>query len=711
MSVRDEEMSRISAGMDRAFGPIEDIPFPTDDDEPVELNQYREKKNAMTADELTKEIRKDRGAWATEENFSRIMAQQDPAECERIRLVAVDNKFITKLESRQKNFLVEKKRKNVSSKCAGKEIFFLLPSLGRPQGYGGNPRVPFGYAIFRSESGSECLFRLEKRQRKDGEVIVPVLVIERIPIITAAFVAPDGARQLEVQYPLPGGGWESQVADRVKVLNSRTLFETLGHSRFPGSSHNSKDLVRWFASYLDENHSEIPDRKTSTQGGWQENGGFLLGDKFIAKEGTEEIHFASIGEGESDVLRGLSVRRGTMEGWRKAISAVHGHWSLELGLYAALAAPLQKIIGAANPIFEFAGPTSRGKTTALRLGASIFGENADGSSHSLLETWNLTPTALEFIQGAMCDLPSFIDDTQLAANRDGKNIFLQSAIHQHSEGRGRVRGAKDGGIRSTTKFRSFMLTTSENKLSDILPGEGAGARIISSYGSPAAGMSAAEVHALTAGIAKNCGHAGELFIRWLVDNEDRWDELRETYFELQEKYTARLSQVKNKGVLGRQVKSLALLGLAARLAVDVLDLPWGTDERDPVEEFLGAEFSRDLGEASKPEEVLQLVASAISASPARLVGTFENEQAKGTYYGESFGRLRGDFLELHTKVVEQIITASGHNPRSILRQWATSGVLQRPDNEPGALRTKSRFEGGSCASVYVFPLERFPSSF
>jgi putative DNA primase/helicase len=86
-------------------------------------------------------------------------------------------------------------------------------------------------------------------------------------------------------------------------------------------------------------------------------------------------------------------KAGTLIEWQNSIAKYAvGDSRLELGISIAFAGPLMQLVGMDGGGFHLRGDTSTGKTTALRMAASVWG---GGDLGGYIRRWRTTCNALE----------------------------------------------------------------------------------------------------------------------------------------------------------------------------------------------------------------------------------------------------------------------------------------------------------------------------
>ena len=142
-------------------------------------------------------------------------------------------------------------------------------------------------------------------------------------------------------------------------------------------------------------------------------------------------------------------------------------------LAASFASALIKKIGGLCFFVHLWGVESgTGKTVALMLAASVWGNPAIGQ---YVQTFNATQVGHEKTAAFLNNIPMCIDELQLSKDSHGRSKF---DVYQLSQGVGRTRGTKSGGIDKTPVWDLCILTTGESPLTSDNSGAGAVNRVI-----------------------------------------------------------------------------------------------------------------------------------------------------------------------------------------------------------------------------------------
>jgi hypothetical protein len=648
------------------------------------------------SEELDEALDDDKGAALEPAMFARMMAVRasDKAEWARVDAICKRHKITMPLREAIRDYdrkarSSEERRKIAPDETALRDALTCFGDIP----VAGAPIVPPGY-IIRSDvrRGEDRLFRLSFNQ-KGTEIEIPVC--DRVPVISAVLAHRDGREFTECVWPSRmGKGWTRRP---VPIADAAKLVDVCRDFGFPGTSNTRKDIVGWLDAYYKANKTQIEHRKINDQCGHQDSGGFLLGDRYLPAGDEEPVTFLAAGAGESQIVRDLRSA-GTHQGWLDAIAVTREFPKLELALYASLAAPLLLPLGAASFAVEWAGATSSGKTTALRLAASVYGKPDEGG---LIRNWAGTRIGTERYMSAMCDLPSILDDTQTARRgHGGKPQIVEDVLYQLAAG-GCLRGDKEG-TRDFQTWRTVLLSTGEQSIADSVQGGGAAARVLTLWGSPLEGVHPEVVRDLARGIAANFGHAGERWAEYVIGHRDSWPQWRALHAELHGTYRHQLRNLPDQGVAGRQAACMAVLGVAARLAPAAIGLPWDNLKADPIAACVDG-FGQELEQISRPRQALEDLGSYVSARLGQVRGSDESEAQKEREPSDGWiGQIMPEHLAVYAEPLRTILERLGYQAKGIIRQWSDLGIIDR--GSEGA-RTRLRVRSGLVASGYKIPLD------
>ena len=196
--------------------------------------------------------------------------------------------------------------------------------------------------------------------------------------------------------------------------------------------------------------------------GWIDGYGFSPYEEDLVFDGEETFRtrFESIQE------------KGSRQAWLDCVRSVRagktpGNVVARIVLAASFASVLVKPCSCLPFFVHLWGGSETGKSLSLVLAASVWANPEIGV---YIQTFNATEVGKE-LGAAFCNsLPLVIDELQLV--KDNRKDF-DKMIYQLSEGVGRARGQKQGGLQKTPTWRNCIITTGEFPIISSNSGEGA----------------------------------------------------------------------------------------------------------------------------------------------------------------------------------------------------------------------------------------------
>lgn len=310
---------------------------------------------------------------------------------------------------------------------------------------------------------------------------------------------------------------------------------------------------------------EHPKRKiiAATNTGWHD-GAFVLPNRII---GSADVVFQSEQIGDSEYS---SV--GTLQGWQEEIAVYcEGNIPLMVSVSAALAGALLQRIQRQGGGIHWKGDSSSGKSTAVEIAASVWG------SPQFVKSWSATANGLEGAAASRNDTCLILDEIDQALPHEVGKISYMLV-----NGQGKQRAGKIGNACKIQRWRLMTISTGERTLTEIMgeigkkPNAGQLVRLLSipasfEYGTFSKlhnfkdGRSFADY--LKQARGRNYGHAGEAFIRGLIDDKQ---DIGEAISKLEEEFASKVDTSLEK----RAASVFACIALAGELAIKYKILPW-----------------------------------------------------------------------------------------------------------------------------------------
>lgn len=443
-------------------------------------------------------------------------------------------------------------------------------TLRRRQGHSDGPEddegkyieLPAGYELDRDGS---LWFR---PQREDGGGKAPKHVKVSNSYLGLAGIHENidtGQISLAIAYEYLGQS-RVRVITRFQMSDARQLVTTLAGEGAPVTSNNARHVTSYLAAFEHTFGAGLPRRRVTSRFGRGNRDGI-----FFLPGAVADVDFTPDGEGNASLFRAYASRRGSLRGWLEMTRTLAEEKLLipQVAILACFVPPLQRMLRIPNFILDVHGSTSTGKSTSLKLAASVYGSFVDPDS--MVMQWMNTQVAVEQLAGTCSELPVFLDDAQHCPDE-----LKRSVVYMIANGRGKGRAARGRGLDEVTTWHTVALSTSEEALHESSPHEGARGRILPVGGAtpPFPPGASSLVRSLERSAAINHGFAGEAYIRHLNNWTDSdWSRWHRRYSEI----CKELLRGSSSNVTDRVSGYVASIQLAAEIACPLLGIPFKPD--------------------------------------------------------------------------------------------------------------------------------------
>lgn len=474
--------------------------------------------------------------------------------------------------------------------------------------------------------------------------------------------------KLEIAYSRGNEAWKNLVVSR-EVLASAQRIVGLAKSGIGVNSENARELVRYVSDIESRNYDDLPRQKSVGHMGWLPDGKFMPYVKDITYDGESA---------ELTKVYHEIQPTGSREEWFRIARDVRSGDSVpaRIALAAGFAAPLIRKFNMLPFFVHLWGEKGCGKTVALMLAASIWGNPEVGG---FVKSFNGTRVSFE-THAAFCgNLPVCLDELQVV-NDSRKNF--DEIIYMLCEGASKSRGTRDGGMQVQRRWSTCMITTGEMPIIQSNSGGGAAVRTIEVnykfqplFGTDERARDAANT------LKQNYGWAGKTFIEAVQRND-----LMEILEKAQKKYYDELSQ----DVDAKQVLSASLLLAADRLAAAAVFHDNLYLKPDDIREFLVSKADADVN-----MRCYNWLMGIVGANPRR----FDPEDQQN---GESWGIIdeKDNRVYIIRTVFDRLLRQESYSPGAFL-SWANKKDLLKRDATSGNIRLtcRKRFNGVLVACV------------
>ena len=190
--------------------------------------------------------------------------------------------------------------------------------------------------------------------------------------------------------------------------------------------------------------------------GWYEDI-FVTAGQSIGQS-TEKIVFQN-----TNAIEPALSSKGSVEEWRDSIGRLaKGNSRLVFAISTALAPTLAKLVGEDSGGFHFRGASSSGKSTALKVAASVWGK-----PQSYCRLWRSTANGLEGLAALHNDGLLILDElSQMDPREAGEAAYLLA------NGQGKTRASRTGTVRKSSQWSLFFLSAGEESLTALMAKSG-----------------------------------------------------------------------------------------------------------------------------------------------------------------------------------------------------------------------------------------------
>ncbi|WP_442783882.1 DUF927 domain-containing protein [Collimonas fungivorans] len=335
-------------------------------------------------------------------------------------------------------------------------------------------------------------------------------------------------------------------------------------------------------------------------------------------------------------------KNGTLVDWQRQIATPAYQSDIALFvLCASFAAALLRPANSDSFGFNLAGMTSRGKTTALQIAASVWGLGSDpgADSRAYVRRWSSTGNALEALAEEHSDLPLCLDELGQFRNA----AELGKAVYALTGGRGAERLKADSSRRTVREWRTVVLSSGEISISESMTQngqqqKGGQALRILDLPFPATGLFPNDTNAgkTVRDLKQACtvcyGTAGRAFAKWLVDTFQTHGAALEC---IRERRSACVQQLADKELpeIMRAVERFALIQVAGEFAIQAGTLDCGPERIAAAVRAAWGMWRNAVPDVDDGKRAVQRIAQYIAAHPGQFPSTTETKQLPQTVAG------------------------------------------------------------------------------
>lgn len=460
----------------------------------------------------------------------------------------------------------------------------------------------------------------------------PIMPVQRLVNID------NGEERLKIAYK-KGRAWRSLIAEKSTLASSNSILQLAANGVLV-NSENAKALSTYLFEIENLNYEEIPEQKSVSRLGWVGEHGFspYVDDLVFDGENNFKHIFNSV------------KSNGDRQKWLDVMLKLRAEKSPgRIFLATAFASVILEPCGLL-PFFVHAwGGTETGKTVGLMIAASIW---ACPKMGEYITTFNSTLVGQEMTATFLNSLPMCIDELQIQSSAGVKDF--DKIIYQLTEGVGRTRGAKTGGLQKINTWRNCIITNGEQPISNANSGGGAVNRIIEFECDTKV---YSDLVGICAVISQNYGFAGREFVEYLQTDGafDRVNSLQKEYYR----------ELLKSDSTDKQAASASAILAADHL---VTELIFKDGNNLTVQDM--AKIMTKKADVNVHTRAYDYVLELVARNPNKFVA---NEY--GNYQGEVWGKVEADNIYIIKSVFDREMSLQGFNSTAFLAWAKRSGFL------------------------------------
>ena len=440
--------------------------------------------------------------------------------------------------------------------------------------------------------------------------------------------------------------WIRTIVNRSVLTNKNKVLQ-LADNGFPIGSDNAGYVAKYFLSVLSEHDEKLPRTASRSVMGWAE----------AEKDGKAETVFMpytdALAFDGDDTYRSLYTcisERGDRDAWVRTmgdlrlepVQNAHTNIPIRLMLAASFASPMLELIGENPFVLHLFAPTGQGKTVALMVAASVWGDPAQGK---MIRSLNMTMNSMLSTAAFLNNMPFFGDELQTLKSRWLKSY--DQIVMQLTEGvdRGRMQNAQ---LLKSKSWRNAFVFTGEDPIIKDSSGGGVVNRVVQIE---AEGKIVSNGNRIANFVKKNYGLVAREWTDYLRSEQDSIGDMYNMTFQV---------LMDNCGTTDKQAGAMALLWIADTLASDLF---WGGEPKLQLEDL--KPFLASVKQVDIAERAWDFVVNAIAEC-----GENFNDGAR-----QRWGKVDGSIVWINKTVLNRIMSDAGYDFDAVKKRWMAEGRI------------------------------------
>lgn len=499
------------------------------------------------------------------------------------------------------------------------------------------------------------VFLMDKYGYENAICRHPLMPVERLVNIDS------GEERLKLAYK-KGRSWRYIIVEKSVIASSSSILQ-LASSGIMVNSENAKALSTYILELEQLNYDLIPEQRSVGRLGWVGTHGFSpFVDDLVFDGETNFKHIFNAVKSE-----------GSRNAWLYAMQDLRKEKSPgRLFLAASFASAILEPCGLLPFFLHAWGGTEVGKTVGLMIATSVW---ACPKLGEYVTTFNSTLVGQEMTASFLNSLPMCIDELQIQSSSGIRDF--DRIIYQLTEGVGRTRGAKTGGLQKMNTWRNCIITNGEHPISNANSGGGAINRVIEFECDEKV---YSDLVGICAVIQSNYGFAGREFVEYLQTDGafDRVNALQKEYYR----------ELLKSDSTDKQAASASAILAADHIATELIFKDGNNLTVADLEKIMAKKK-----EVNVNNRALEFIYELVERNPNRF-----KANDFGEYQGEVWGKSEETCIYIIKSVFDREMGNGGFNSTAFLA-WAKRNDVIITDN--GKRTKKARITGSATNCVCI----------
>lgn len=474
-----------------------------------------------------------------------------------------------------------------------------------------------------------------------------------------------GMEKIEIRWQRGNDSERSKIVQKSITANASSIVKLADYG-IAVNSENAKYLVKYLHDVEALNYDRLERSNSVGRLGWIDEYGFSPYIKNLIFDGEDAF---------KDRFEAIKSH-GNKEAWIDGVRSIRAVESpiIRIVFAASLASCLVKPAGIMPFVVHLWGQGGTGKTVVMMLAASIWGNPEIGR---YIKSFNSTAVGKELGAVFLNSMPLMLDELQIVTGGRDK---LRQMVYELTEGTGRERGKKEGGLQKAGTWRNVTIMTGEEPI--VEPGwtEGAkyrtieikcsGTRFFESGNS--VGKNAKEIVNF---LLKNYGFLGKQFIEKLES------EGTDCFLSLHDKLT---EEIRASG----DIDSKQALAAALILTADQLAEKWIFQDGVTlkIKDILSHLITRhEANQDAKAFEYLQEAASIYRVHFDPELAEQKNTEVWGEFKTAKNGL---EYIAIYPTKFYQLLETGGYNAAKFIEWARANGKLKISSDGKSSISTK-----------------------